>query len=86
MKDSKKEAALILGLAAVIAVVAAVLTCVLLMPKLRMGNRLKELLKENYTYSAEVSVEGMDFGLLGDSLEGELAMSRTRALSISRRM
>ena len=77
MKDSKKEAALILGLAAVIAVVAAVLTCVLLMPKLRMGNRLKELLKEDYTYSAEVSVEGMDFGLLGDSLEGELAGSHS---------
>lgn len=77
MKNSKKEAALILGLAAVIAVAAAVLTCVLLMPKLRMGNRLKELLKENYTYSAEVSVEGMDFGLLGDSLEGELAGSHS---------
>lgn len=76
MKESKK-AALVLGLAAAIAVAAAVLTCVLLMPKLRMGNRLKELLKENYTYSATVSVEGMDFGLFGDSIEGELAGSHS---------
>ena len=77
MKNRKKEAALILGLAAVIAVAAAVLTCVLLLPKLRMGNRLKEILKENYTYNADISMEGINFGLLGDSLEGEITGSHS---------
>ena len=56
MKENKKHIILVLGLAAVIAVAAAVLTCVLLMPKLMLGRRLNEILKDTYTYNAEASV------------------------------
>lgn len=76
MKENKKHILLVLGLAALFAVAAAVLTCVLLMPKLMLGKRLNEILKETYTYTAQASVEGMDMGMFGDKLEGEIAGSR----------
>ncbi len=76
MKENKKQVLLVLVLAAVIAVAAAVLTFVLLMPKLLLGKRLNEILKETYTYTAEASVEGMDMGMLGEKLEGEISGSR----------
>ena len=76
MKENKKNILLVLLLAAVIAVAAAVLTIVLLMPKLLLGKRLNEILKETYKYTAEASVEGMDMGVLGEKLEGEIAGSR----------
>lgn len=76
MKENKKHIALVLVFAAILAVAAAVLTCVLLMPKLLLGKRLNEILKETYTYTAEASVEGMDMGILGEKLEGEIVGSR----------
>lgn len=77
MKENKKHIILVLGLAAVIAVAAAVLTCVLLMPKLMLGRRLNEILKDTYTYNADASVTGIDMGILGDDFEGSIAGSRS---------
>lgn len=76
MKENKKHIILVLGLAAVIAVAAAVLTCVLLMPKLMLGRRLNEILKDTYTYNAEASVAGVDMGIFGDEFEGSITGSR----------
>lgn len=76
MKEIKKHIILVLGLAAVIAVAAAVLTCVLLMPKLMLGRRLNEILKDTYTYNAEASVAGVDMGIFGDEFEGSITGSR----------
>ena len=55
---------------------AAVLTCVLLMPKLMLGRRLNEILKDTYTYNAEASVAGVDMGIFGDEFEGSITGSR----------
>lgn len=77
MKENKKHIILVLGLAAVIAVATAVLTCVLLMPKLMLGRRLNEILKDTYTYNAEASVAGVDMGILGDEFEGSITGSRS---------
>lgn len=76
MKENKKHIILVLGLAAVIAVAAAVITCVLLMPKLMLGRRLNEILKDTYTYNAEASVAGVDMGIFGDEFEGSITGSR----------
>ena len=78
MKENNKHIILVLGLAALIAVAAAVLTCVLLMPKLMLGRRLNEILKDTYTYSAEASVVGVDMGILGDEFEGSITGSRSK--------
>ena len=77
MKENNKHIILVLGLAALIAVAAAVLTCVLLMPKLMLGRRLNEILKDTYTYNAEASVVGVDMGILGDEFEGSITGSRS---------
>ena len=76
MKENNKHIILVLGLAALTAVAAAVLTCVLLMPKLMLGRRLNEILKDTYTYKAEASVAGVDMGILGDEFEGSITGSR----------
>lgn len=77
MKENNKHIILVLGLAALTAVAAAVLTCVLLMPKLMLGRRLNEILKDTYTYNAEASVAGVDMGILGDEFEGSITGSRS---------
>ena len=77
MKENNKHIILVLGLAALTAVAAAVLTCVLLMPKLMLGRRLDEILKDTYTYNAEASVAGVDMGILGDEFEGSITGSRS---------
>ena len=77
MKENNKHIILVLGLAALTAVAAAVLTCVLLMPKLMLGRRLNEILKDTYTYKAEASVAGVDMGILGDEFEGSITGSRS---------
>ena len=77
MKENNKHIILVLGLAALTAVAAAVLTCVLLMPKLMLGRRLNEILKDTYTYKAEASVAGVDMGIPGDEFEGSITGSRS---------
>lgn len=77
MKENNKHIILVLGLAALTAVAAAVLTCVLLMPKLMLGRRLNEILKDTYTYKAEASVAGVDMGILGDEFKGSITGSRS---------
>lgn len=62
--------------AAAVLIFIAVALYLNITPKLKLKSRLDELINETYTYSVDYSMKGMDFGILGDELEGNICGSK----------